>query len=113
MPDCLFCAIAAGDIPSERVLETDTVVAFRDVNPQAPVHVLVIPRQHVEHLHAVDPGDPLLRELVGATQRVAEQEGIATSGYRVVANVGSDGGMSVAHLHLHVLGGRPLGWPPG
>ena len=113
MPDCLFCAIAAGDIPSDRVFETDSVVAFRDVNPQAPVHVLVVPRRHVEHIHAVDPRDPLLGELVEAAQQVADQEGVATTGYRVVANVGRDGGMSVPHLHLHVLGGRPMGWPPG
>jgi histidine triad (HIT) family protein len=113
MPDCIFCAIAAGDIPSDIVLETDGVVAFRDVNPQAPVHVLVVPRRHVEHVHAMEPGDPLLVELVGALQQVAEREGIATSGYRVVANVGTDGGMSVPHLHFHVLGGRRLGWPPG
>jgi histidine triad (HIT) family protein len=113
MSDCLFCAIAVGDIPSDRVLETNSVVAFRDVNPQAPVHVLVVPRRHVEHIHALDPRDPLLDELVEAAQQVADQEGVATTGYRVVANVGRDGGMSVPHLHLHVLGGRPMGWPPG
>ncbi len=112
MPDCLFCAIAAGDIPSDRVLETDTIVAFRDVNPQAPVHVLVIPRRHVEHLQVLDPREPLLADLVEAVQRVAEQEGIAT-GYRTIANVGREAGMSVPHLHLHVLGGRHMGWPPG
>lgn len=113
MPDCLFCSIAAGDIPSDKVLETDDVVAFRDVNPQAPVHVLVIPRRHVEHLHSLDADDAILAELVRAAQRVAEQEGVATGGYRVVANIGPDGGMSVPHLHLHVLGGRRMGWPPG
>lgn len=113
MPDCLFCAIAAGDIPSQRVLETDTVVAFRDVNPQAPVHVLVIPRRHVEDLQALDPRDPLLGDLIDAVQRVAEQERIAAPGYRMIANVGTEAGMSVPHLHLHVLGGRRMGWPPG
>jgi histidine triad (HIT) family protein len=113
MPGCLFCAIAAGDVPSDRVLETDTVVAFRDVNPQAPVHVLVVPRRHVDHLHALPADDPLTGDLVAATQRVAEQEGIAATGYRVVANVGPNAGMSVPHLHLHVLGRRPMGWPPG
>ena len=114
MPDCLFCSIAAGDVPSDTVLETDDVVAFRDVNPQAPVHVLVVPRRHVGDLHLLDAGDDaLLGELVRVAQRVAEQEGIATGGYRVVANVGPDAGMSVPHLHLHVLGGRRMGWPPG
>lgn len=114
MPDCLFCSIAAGDIPSETVLETDDVVAFRDVNPQAPVHVLVVPRRHVADLHSLDvPDDALLGELVRVAQRVAEQEGIAAGGYRVVANVGPDAGMSVPHLHLHVLGGRRMSWPPG
>jgi histidine triad (HIT) family protein len=113
MPDCLFCAIAIGDIPSDRVLETDAAVAFRDVNPQAPVHVLVVPRRHVEHIHALEPHDALLGDLVEAAQRVAEQEGIAVTGYRVVMNVGRDAGMSVPHLHLPVLGGRPMAWPPG
>jgi histidine triad (HIT) family protein len=113
VPDCLFCAIAAGDIPSQRVLENDDVVAFRDVNPQAPVHVLVIPRRHVETVHALDVADPVLPALFAAVQQLAEQEGIAPSGYRVVVNVGPDAGMSVPHLHLHVLGGRQLGWPPG
>ena len=114
MPDCLFCAIAAGDVPSDVVLETDDVVAFRDVNPQAPVHVLVVPRRHVEDLHALDAGDDaLLGELVRVARRVADEEGVAAGGYRVVVNVGPDAGMSVPHLHLHVLGGRRLGWPPG
>ena len=113
MPDCLFCAIAAGDIPSDRVLETDAAVAFRDVNPQAPVHVLVVPRRHVEHIHALEPHDELLGDLVEGAQRVADREGITVTGYRVVMNVGRDAGMSFPHLHLHVLGGRPMGWPPG
>jgi histidine triad (HIT) family protein len=113
MPDCLFCAIAAGDIPSDRVLETDSVVAFRDVNPQAPVHVLVVPRRHVEHLQALDARDALLGDLIEAAQRVAEQDGLVDTGYRVVANVGQHAGMSVPHLHLHVMGGRPMSWPPG
>jgi histidine triad (HIT) family protein len=95
------------------VFETDSVVAFRDVNPQAPVHVLIVPRRHVEHIQALDPRDPLLGDLVDAARQVADQEGVAATGYRVVANVGRDGGMSVPHLHLHVLGGRPMGWPPG
>lgn len=114
MPDCLFCSIVAGDIPSDVVLETDDVVAFRDVNPQAPVHVLVVPRRHVEDLHALDAGDDaLLGELVRVARRVADEEGVAAGGYRVVVNVGPDAGMSVPHLHLHVLGGRPFAWPPG
>lgn len=112
-PDCLFCKIIAGDVPSTGVLFTDTVYAFRDVNPAAPVHVLVTPREHVESAHHLRPEHaPLVSDCVAAVQQVAEQEGIATDGYRVVLNVGRHGGMTIPHLHFHVLGGRPLRWPP-
>ena len=111
--DCLFCKIVAGDIPSEKVLETDGVLAFRDINPGAPTHVLVIPKQHVASVHdlTADHAD-ILSEMVGVMARVADQEGVA-DGYRVVTNVGAKAGQSVFHLHWHVLGGRSLSWPPG
>ena len=112
-PDCLFCKIVAVEIPSDRVLETDEVVAFRDIHPQAPTHVLVVPRRHVPDVDTLaDDDQGLLSTLFAAVRRVAEQEGLA-KGYRVVTNVGAESGQSVFHLHLHVLGGRPMRWPPG
>jgi histidine triad (HIT) family protein len=113
MSDCVFCAIVAGSVPSTAVLETETCYAFRDINPAAPVHVLVVPRTHVDSLAAVGPDEaPLLADLVAAVNQVAEKEGIAATGYRVVTNVGEDAGQLVRHLHFHVLGGRSLRWPP-
>ena len=112
-PNCLFCRIAKGEIPADVVLETPEVVAFRDINPQAPTHVLVIPRDHVESLEALtrEHGE-LLLNLVEAANQVARQEGVA-AGFRVVTNIGPAAGQSVDHLHLHVLGGRSMHWPPG
>jgi histidine triad (HIT) family protein len=112
-PDCLFCRIVAGEIPSDRVLETDALIAFRDIHPQAPTHVLVVPRRHVPDIDTLPDDDAgLLTALFDGVRRVAEAEGLA-KGYRVVTNVGAESGQSVFHLHLHVLGGRRLGWPPG
>ena len=112
-PDCLFCKIVANEIPSERVFENDDVVAFRDIAPQAPTHVLVIPRRHVPDVDTLaDEDGSLLSAMFAAVRRVAEHEGLA-KGYRVVTNVGAESGQSVFHLHLHVLGGRPMAWPPG
>lgn len=112
-PDCLFCRIAAGEIPSDRVYEDDEVVAFRDINPQAPTHVLVIPRRHIRDADALTDEDaPLLAALFATIRRIAEEAGLE-SGYRVVTNVGPDAGQSVFHLHFHLLGGRTMGWPPG
>lgn len=111
--DCLFCKIVAGEIPSEPVIETDGVVAFRDINPAAPTHVLVIPKQHVASVHELTTEHgSILGEMVDVIGRVAEAEGVA-DGYRVVTNVGAKAGQSVFHLHWHVIGGRPLSWPPG
>lgn len=109
---CIFCRIASGEIPAARVAESDAAVAFRDLNPQAPVHVLVVPRRHVASLADAAEGDELGALLLLARE-VARLEGIAASGYRVVTNSGADAGQTVHHLHLHVLGGRALGWPPG
>ena len=112
--DCLFCKILAGDIPADVVLETDGTLAFRDINPTAPTHVLVIPRQHVENAGTVNSehGD-VLAEMLDTARRVAEADGIAERGYRLVFNVGKDSGNTVPHLHLHVIGGRGMAWPPG
>ena len=114
MTDCLFCGIAAGDIPATIVLESARTIAFRDINPQAPMHVLVIPREHYANLAAVaEAGDGLLDEIAAQAALVAGKEGVAESGYRVVFNTGPDAGQTVDHAHAHVLGGRSLGWPPG
>jgi len=109
---CLFCRIARGEIPAKIVAEDASCLAFRDVNPQAPVHVLVIPRAHVASLNDMAPPG-LVAELIQMARDVAKREGIAASGYRLVFNTNADGGQSVFHLHAHLLGGRPLGWPPG
>jgi len=112
--DCLFCRIVAGAVPADIVLRTEHAVAFRDVNPQAPVHVLVVPRRHIDDAGVLGPGDAEeLADILVAARQVAEAEGIAPRGYRLVFNVGEDASNSVPHLHLHVLGGRRLAWPPG
>jgi len=111
--DCLFCKIVAGDIPSDKVYEDDEIVAFRDIGPQAPVHVLVVPRRHIASLdHAGDADDALLGRIMGTARRIAAEQGIAGA-YRVVNNCGAAAGQSVFHIHFHVLGGRAMGWPPG
>jgi histidine triad (HIT) family protein len=112
--DCLFCAIVTGDIPADKVAETDRVLAFRDINPQAPVHVLVIPKEHYPNVAALAAaGGALLGDVITEAHRVAEAEGVDGSGYRVVFNTGAGAGQTVWHVHAHVLGGRPLSWPPG
>lgn len=114
MSDTIFGKIATGEIPADLVYEDADVVAFRDLNPQAPVHILVIPRQPLPSLEQVDDQDaPLLGKLLVAAAKVARQEGIAQAGYRTVINCNAAGGQTVYHLHLHVLGGRALQWPPG
>ena len=111
---CIFCKIVAGGIPAEKVYEDDGAVAFRDINPQAPVHVLVIPRAHIASLDdAADTDEAKLGRLMLAAARVARQEGLTEGGYRTVVNTGAGAGQSVFHIHLHVLGGRALAWPPG
>ncbi|HET9985369.1 MAG TPA: histidine triad nucleotide-binding protein [Longimicrobiales bacterium] len=111
---CLFCRIVAGEIPAKVVRQDDDTVAFRDVNPQAPVHVLVVPRRHIPSVNALAADDAaLVGKLFLAAREIAGAEGIADSGYRLVMNTGPDAGQSVDHIHLHVLGGRHVGWPPG
>lgn len=114
MTDCLFCRILVGDLPSTEVASTELSYAFRDVNPGAPTHVLVIPRTHIADASALDgTHGAVLADLFATANHVARQEGLDQRGYRLVFNVGSDSGNSVAHLHLHVLGGRRMAWPPG
>ena len=113
-PDCLFCRVAAGDVPATVRHSGPDVLAFDDINPQAPVHVLVIPREHISSLDdAVEGHRLLLGDLLLAARDVARERGLAEGGYRTVINTGADGGQSVHHIHVHVLGGRALSWPPG
>lgn len=111
---CLFCRIIAGEIPASRVFEDDTLVAFTDINPQAPMHVLVVPRQHVATLNDLDPAhDALAGSMVRRAAALAKERGYAEGGYRTVFNCNADAGQTVFHIHLHVLAGRKLAWPPG
>lgn len=108
--DCLFCRITAGEIPATVVYETDTVLAFRDIGPQAPVHVLVIPKAHHADVAALAEADPVLAgQVLAAVGAVAQAEGLTANGYRVIFNSGEHGGQTVHHVHAHVLGGQPLG----
>lgn len=113
MSDCLFCKIAAKELDSEIVFESDDVVAFKDINPAAPVHVLVIPKEHVASAQELSAGHAgLLGAIFEAIARIASEQNVE-DGYRIVTNVGPDAGQSVFHLHFHVIGGRQMGWPPG
>ncbi len=111
---CLFCKIVAREIPAKIVLENDHVIAFEDVNPQAPKHILVIPKKHIVGIHEATPADEaLLGQVMLAARNAAEAAGLGESGYRLVVNNGPHAGQSVLHLHMHVLGGRQMAWPPG
>lgn len=114
MEDCIFCKIVAGEIPADIVYQDELVVAFRDLSPQAPTHVLVIPRRHISSLNELKPDDEgLIGHLFTAAAKIARAEGIAETGYRTVINCNEDGGQTVFHIHLHLLGGRAMTWPPG
>lgn len=114
MADCVFCGIVAGELPSHRVGESELSLAFRSIAPAAPVHVLVVPKRHLDSAASVVASDgEVLADMVVLAQRAAQVEGVAESGYRLVFNVGEDAELEVHHLHLHVIGGRKLGWPPG
>lgn len=114
MDDCRFCEIAAGEQPAEILHSSETVVAFRDTNPQAPTHILIIPREHIESARAVrDRHADAMADLFQVASHLARAEGVDRSGWRLVTNVGDDAGQTMRHLHLHLLGGRPMGWPPG
>ena len=113
MNSCLFCRIAAGTLPATRLYEDDIVVAFPDIHPQAPVHILLIPKVHITSTsETMVSHSQMLGHLIVAAAKLAEGRGL-TKGYRLVFNTGPDGGQTVQHLHLHLLGGRPMGWPPG
>jgi histidine triad (HIT) family protein len=114
MADTIFGRIARGELPADIVYQDDELVAFRDIGPQAPTHILIIPRKPIATLNDLTPEDaPLVGKLFLAAKRIAEQEGIAEDGYRVVINCNAGAGQTVFHLHLHLLGGRPMRWPPG
>ena len=115
MSDCIFCRIVKGEIPAKEVARSATALAFHDLNPQAPVHLLVVPVTHVDNAAATDSdeGALVLAGTLRLAVQVARQLGLADSGYRLVMNVGAQGGQSVAHLHVHLLGGRQMSWPPG
>ncbi len=109
---CLFCKIVAGEIPSAKVAESANCLAFRDIGPQAPTHVLVIPKKHYDSVNELDDS-ALMGEIMAMAKQVAASEGAAAKGYRLVVNTGKDGGQSVGHMHMHVLAGRSMNWPPG
>lgn len=112
--ECLFCKIAGGEIPTDTVRQDEDWVAFRDINPQAPTHILIIPRVHVATLNEADAGRAeLLGKMLLAAKDIAAEEGIAESGYRTVINTNAGAGQSVFHVHVHLLGGRQMAWPPG
>jgi len=114
MSDCIFCKIITGEIPCKKIFENDEMLAFHDVNPMSPVHFLVIPRKHIKSLMDIEPDDiPLIGRLFDKAQVLAKQLGCEEDGARFIINVKAHGGQSVDHLHIHVLGGRALGWPPG
>lgn len=114
MSDCLFCKIVAGQIPATIVHQDEHLVAFKDINPQAPMHVLIVPRRHVASLNELEAGDDtLVGEMVRRAAALARAQGHADRGYRTVFNCNADAGQTVFHIHLHVLGGRPMTWPPG
>lgn len=112
--DCLFCKIASGEIPAQVIHETDETVAFRDINPQAPVHALVIPKRHIASINELEEGDAtIVGKLFLAARDIAAKEGFAEPGYRVTMNCNAAAGQTVFHIHLHLLGGREFSWPPG
>lgn len=112
--DCLFCKIINGDIPSSKVYEDELVYAFRDIEPQAPVHILIIPKEHIASANELtEENASVVAHIFAVAAKIAKAEGIAAGGYRIVNNCGEDGGQTVKHLHFHMLGGRSLQWPPG
>jgi histidine triad (HIT) family protein len=112
--DCLFCKIIAGEIPSDKVYSDDDVYAFHDINPVAPSHILIIPKKHLTDVKSADDSDQaLLGKLLLKANEIARDQGLEEAGYRYVINTGCDGGQTVYHLHLHIIGGRSMGWPPG
>lgn len=114
MPDCLFCKIIKREIPGSIVYEDDRLLAFNDINPQAPTHVLIVPKRHIESLNVLEPGDDqIIGEIVRRAAAIAKERGISGGGYRTVFNTNREAGQTVFHVHLHLIGGRSMAWPPG
>lgn len=114
MGDCIFCKIVKGEIPSQKVYEDNDILAFNDINPQAPVHILIIPKRHIDRLSSLKDGDKaLIGQMMLAARDIAKEKGINKTGYRIVGNCEKDAGQLVFHIHLHLLGGRKFTWPPG
>lgn len=114
MEDCIFCKIIKGEIPCKKVYEDDMVLGFEDINPTAPIHVLLIPKKHIQDINEIADDDlDLMAHSLGVIKDIAKQMNIKENGYRVVINCGKDGGQEVPHLHFHIIGGRKLNWPPG
>ena len=114
MTDCLFCKIRDGDIPADAVYENDDILAFKDVNPQAPTHILIVPRKHIASVNDLEDEDAdIMGKMMLAAQDIASFEGVAVNGYRLVVNCNADAGQTVFHIHMHLLGGRNMIWPPG
>ena len=114
MDECLFCNIVNKNIPCDKLIENDSVIAFRDINPQAPIHILIIPKKHISTINDLKPDDSILiGEMFLIAKELAQVENINNSGFRMVFNCNEDGGQTVFHIHLHLLGGRKLSWPPG
>lgn len=113
MDDCLFCKIIAGEIPSDKVYEDEYIYAFNDIDKKAPEHILIIPKKHISSIIVADAESNIMNKLIGAAQKIASDKGLSENGFRLVINTGKDGGQTVNHLHMHLLGGRELGWPPG
>ena len=114
MSDCLFCKIISGEIPSSKVYEDEYVYAFNDISPEAPVHVLIVPKEHIASCNDINESNAdVVAKIFLAAKKIAEEKGIAEGGYRIVNNCGENGGQTVKHLHFHLLGGRSLAWPPG
>ncbi len=113
MEDCIFCKIINKEIPSEIVYEDENVIAFKDIDPQAPIHIVIVPVKHYDSILSVPAGDNIIAHIISVVNRLAIKYSIAQCGFRVVNNCGEDGGQSVNHLHFHLLAGRPFGWPPG
>ena len=110
MSDCIFCKIAAGEIPSNKVYEDDKMIAFKDLEPAAPVHVLLVPKTHADNVMKAEPA--LVGYMMGKVAEIAEKLGIKEDGFRLIINTGKDGGQTVQHLHIHLIGGKAMGWPP-
>jgi len=112
--ECIFCKIATHEIPTEAVFEDDDVIAFKDINPQAPIHLLIVPKKHIESIMEITEEDnPVVSKIIKVAQKLAKENNIDKKGFRIVVNTGDDGGQTVKHLHFHLLGGRFMTWPPG